>query len=85
MIIQTANLMVERNVPVTFAPPPDEIAGSEVHEAPPADKPKDKPNQPNRAKKRCKPGHIYPFINPCHADACEKGVAAYKHVSFGNG
>jgi len=59
-IIQTANLMVERNVPVTFAQPSDEGAGDDVPEVVPVEKPKDKTPQPQVKPPVAKPVPVKP-------------------------
>ncbi len=57
-ILQTANFMVERNTPVTFAQPGDE-AGNDTQEVPPADNPKPIPPTPVR-----RPEPVKPNIKP---------------------
>ena len=89
-IIQTANLMVERNVPVTFAQPSDEGAGNDVPDPVPAEKPKDKtpppqarptPTKPPVTRKPEPPHTIKSYGSPTPV---RRALPAKQHA-FGNG
>jgi len=81
-IIQTANLMVERNVPVTFAQTPEEGAASEVPEAPPAVKPNDKTPAPV---KKAEPSPSITHNKLKATPTPVKKALPVKEHAFGNG
>lgn len=81
-VIQTANLMVERNVPVTFVQPsPEDGSGTQPSQAQPADKSKDKPTATPPAKK---PESHNNHIKKTTPVPVRRAQPVVKHA-FGNG
>ena len=83
-IIQTANLMVERNVPVTFAQPPDDSAGAQVPEATQVVvKPKD--NKTQAPVKKPEPSILTSHYKSKATPTPVKKALPVKKHAFGNG